>query len=151
VLSITMDFAADPPFPPPPVRLASGTDYTLHATIISLRALCDPSIAIHSPSSDYKENGGKSISRWSEFQSIKRGEFHSRVALIGFCERINLRSSREQDQGYKAHETQCGNSVPPHHHSSRTRNCHSHSSYNHIPLTPIHHNYHASRYPALLL
>jgi hypothetical protein len=130
--------------------LASGTDCTLHATIISLRALRDPSIAIHPPSSDYKENGGRSISRWSEFQSIKRGGFHSRVGLIGSCERIDIRLLREQDKGYKAHENHCGNSVLPHHRSSRTRNCESHSSYNHIPLTPKHHNYYASRYRALL-
>jgi hypothetical protein len=151
VLSITMEFAADPPFPPPPVRLASGTDYTLHATIISLRAVRDPWIAMHFQVLTTRRMEGNQLAGGASFQSIKRGGFHSRVALIGSCERINLRSLREQDKGYEAHETQCRDSVLPHHHSSRTRNCHSHSSYNHIPLTPIHHNYHASRYPALLL
>jgi hypothetical protein len=135
--------SCQPPSPLAPVR--SGIGHRLQTS------RHHHFVTIHSPSSDYKENGGKSISRWSKFQSIKRGGFNSRVALIGSCERINLRSLREQDKGYEAHETQCRDSVLPHHHSSRTRNCHSHSSYNHIASTPIHHKYHASRYRALLL
>jgi hypothetical protein len=73
VLSITMEFAADPPFPPPPVRLASGTDYTLHATIISLRAVRDPWIAMHFQVLTTRRMEGNQLAGGASFSQSKEG------------------------------------------------------------------------------
>jgi len=143
-------FAANPLLPLPQSSLASGKACTLHTTIISLRALRDPSMMIHSSRSDQKENGGKHRPGGASFTRTKEHVSINEWRQLGIVKGSTSVQPESKIRGLKLADASGEIQFFLLVFLLAQTTSWSHFPYNHTRLKPQYHIHHASLYPNLI-